>query len=78
MTAPQSHAYIETNLRATRGHPLGIRSCSDPEEDPFNEKGLVVESSEQSISRRHERSGQGDITFSPRYHEGRFCLAGPY
>jgi hypothetical protein len=57
MMALQSHDYIVTNSRLSRGHPLGVRSCFDPEEDPFNEKGLIVEASDQSISRRHESSG---------------------
>jgi hypothetical protein len=78
MTTPQSHAYIVKNLRASHGHPLGIRSQSDPEEDPVNEKGLVVEALSQSINRRCEISGRGDRTINLRYHEGKFCLAGPY
>jgi hypothetical protein len=78
LMAPQSRAYITSNLRATRGLPLGVKPRSDPEEDSVNEKGLVAETSTQSINRRHGSYGRGDRTVSPRYHDGWFLLADPY
>jgi hypothetical protein len=61
---------------AIGGRPLVV--CSDPEEDSVNEKGLVVETSAQSINRKLERYGRGDRIVIPRYHDGRFLLVGPY
>jgi hypothetical protein len=77
-TAPKSRARIMSYPTTTRGRPLVIQSCSDPEEDSVNEQGLVVETSAQSINRKHGSYGRGDRTVSPRYHDGRFLLAGPY
>jgi hypothetical protein len=65
LMAPQSRAYIMSNPRATRGHPLGVKPRSDPEEDSVNEKGLVVETSAQSINRRHGSYGRGDRSCQP-------------
>jgi hypothetical protein len=57
---------------------LGIKSSSDPEKRSVNEnEGVVVETSTQSINRRHGSSGRGDRTVSPRYHDGWFLLADP-
>jgi hypothetical protein len=38
MTALQSHAYITKNLRATRGHPLGVKPHPDFEERSIKKK----------------------------------------
>jgi hypothetical protein len=78
LMAPQSCAYIMTNPTATRGRPLGVKSCPDPEEDLVNGKGLVAETSAQSINRRRGSYGQGDRVVSPRGHDGRFLLVDPY
>jgi hypothetical protein len=74
LTAPQSRAYITTNLRATCGSPLGVKPHPDPDERSINEKGVVVETSTHSINRRRGGSGRGDKIVSPRYHDGRFFL----
>jgi hypothetical protein len=39
LTAPQSRAYIMTNPRATRGHPLGVKPHPDPEERSIKKRG---------------------------------------
>jgi hypothetical protein len=77
-TAPKSHVRIMSYPTTTRGRPLVIPPCSDPEEDSVNEQGLIAETSTQSINRKHGSYGQGDRTVSPRYHDGQFLLAGPY
>jgi hypothetical protein len=69
-TAPKSCAHIMLYPKTTRGLPLLIQPCFDPEKDSFNEQGLVDETSFHSINRRHEEFGHGDITVSPRYHDG--------
>jgi hypothetical protein len=39
MMAPQSHAYIMTNLREARGRPLGIKPHPNPEERSIKKRG---------------------------------------
>jgi hypothetical protein len=77
LTSPQSCASITSNSTAARGHLLDIKSLSDPEEDSVNEKGLVSETSAQSINENLGSYGQGDIIVNLRYHDGKFLLVGP-
>jgi hypothetical protein len=77
-TAPKSLVHIMLYPTARRGHPLVVQPRSDPEEDLVNEQGLVAETSAQSINRKHGSYGRGDRTVTPRYHDGRFLLVGPY
>jgi hypothetical protein len=65
------------NLRVEHGFPLGVNPHPNPEKDSVNEKGPVVETSAQSINRKLGSYCQGDKIVSPRYHDGRFLLAGP-
>jgi hypothetical protein len=53
LMTPQSCAYIMSNPTTTCGLPLGVKSRSDPKEDLVNGKGLVVETSTQSINGWH-------------------------
>jgi hypothetical protein len=50
LTAPKSCAYIESNPRASCGGPLGIEPHPNPEEDSVNGKGMVDETSVESIN----------------------------
>jgi hypothetical protein len=77
-TALQSHAHIESNLKAARGSPLGIKPHPDFDEGPVNEKVVVVETLTHSINRRHGGSSRVDRTVSPRYPYGWFFLHSHY
>jgi hypothetical protein len=70
LMAPQSRAYMTTNMRATCGSPLGVKPHPDPDEGSINEKGVVVETLTHSINKRHGGSGHGDKAVSLRYHDG--------
>jgi hypothetical protein len=70
LIAPQSCAYIASNLREAHGSPLVIKPHPDPDERSVNEKGVMVETSTHSINRRCGGSSCGDRTVSPRYHDG--------
>jgi hypothetical protein len=75
---PKSCACIMSYPTKTSGLPLVIPPRSDSEEDSINEQGMIVETSAKSINRKHGRYGQGDKIVSPRYHDGRFLIAGRY
>jgi hypothetical protein len=74
LKAMQLRTYITSNPRAARGNPLGIRPHLDLDEGSVNEKGMVVETSNHSINRRHGGSGHRDRIVSARYHNGRVFL----
>jgi hypothetical protein len=56
-TAPISRAHIILYPIVTSGFPLVVQLCSNPKEDSVNEKGLVAETSAQSINRKHGNYG---------------------
>ena len=74
LMAPQSRDSMKTNPSAMHGNPLGIKPHPDHNERLVNEKGVVVETLNHSINRRHGGSSRADIIVNPRYPYGWFFL----
>jgi hypothetical protein len=73
-TAKKSCAHSMLNQIAARGHPLVIKTHTDPEEKSVNEQGPVAETSTHSINIKNGGYGRGDRNVSSRYHDGQFFL----